>query len=86
MSAALEAFLARLYVDAPARERFLRSPREEALRAGLAAPEAAALERIDRAGLELAARSFARKRAQAATRPPRRGLRALWARLRRAPG
>jgi len=84
MSTVFEAFLARLYVDASARARFLRSPRDEALRAGLTADEASALERIDRPGLELTSRSLAAKRGQAAKRAPRRGLGALWARLRRA--
>ena len=62
MSIAFEAFLARIYVDADARARFLEDPRGEAQRAGLTAPEAEALERIDRPGLALAAASFSRKR------------------------
>ena len=57
-----EAFLARLYTDAALRARFLANPREEASRSRLTADECAALERIDRVGLELAARSFAHKR------------------------
>ena len=60
---ALEAFLARLYTDAEARVTFLADPRGEALRAGLSPGEAESLCRIDQAGLELAAESFARKRA-----------------------
>lgn len=71
MSAAFEAFLARIYVDDEARRRFLAEPREEAARAGLDASEQEALTAVDRVGLELAARSFARKRA-AASRPRRR--------------
>jgi hypothetical protein len=79
VSTAFEAFLARLYVDAAVRERFLADPRGEAARAGLTPSECAALDGIDRSGLELAARSFASKRAQA----PRaqRGLRAWLRRL-----
>jgi uncharacterized protein (UPF0276 family) len=61
-----EAFLARLYTDAEARREFLADPEREALRAGLEPPPAAALRTLDAAGLELAARSFARKRARAA--------------------
>lgn len=71
MSAAFEAFLARIYVDDEARRRFLAEPREEAARAGLDASEQEALTAVDRVGLELAARSFARKRT-AASRPRRR--------------
>jgi hypothetical protein len=58
-----EVFLARLYTDGPLRTRFLAAPRLEAERHGLTAEECAALEEIDRAGLELAARSYAHKRA-----------------------
>jgi hypothetical protein len=57
-----EAFLAKIYVDAKARERFLADPRGEATRAGLAEPEIAALEKIDRAGLTLTSDSLRRKR------------------------
>jgi hypothetical protein len=62
MSASLEAYLARLYLDADARRVFIAAPRTAATRAGLTEPEIAALERIDHVGLELAARSFAAKR------------------------
>ena len=68
MSAAFEAFLARIYVDDEARRRFLAEPREEAARAGLDAAEQDALAAVDRVGLELAARSFSRKRAAASRR------------------
>lgn len=57
-----EAFLARLYVDATARDRFLADPDGEAGRAGLPPAAREALARFDRAGMELAARSFERKR------------------------
>jgi hypothetical protein len=59
---AFEAFLARIYVDADARERFLADPRGEALRAGLTPVEADSIARIDREGLALAVESYARKR------------------------
>ena len=62
MSPAFESFLARLYVDRSARERFLADPRGETVAAGLAADEIAAAVGIDRVGLELAAASFAHKR------------------------
>ena len=59
---ALEAFLTRIYVDAGARARFKANPRAEARRAGLSDEECTALENADLVGLEIAARSFARKR------------------------
>jgi hypothetical protein len=59
-----EAFLARIYLDGDARARFLAAPRATALAGGLSDDEAAALERIDRRGLELTARSLAAKRAR----------------------
>ena len=70
-----EAFLAELYVDPEARRRFLADPHAAARAAGLDESEADALARVDRVGLELAARSFASKRSAR----PRRGL---WRRLR----
>ena len=85
MSPAFEAFLARLYVDADARAAFLADPRAAAR--GLAPDEVAALQRIDRVGLELAAASFAHKRAHKEAHAPRarpRLLTRLFARLRRA--
>jgi hypothetical protein len=62
MSAPLEAFLARIYVDAAAREDFLADPRAAATEAGLAAEEVDALMKIDRIGLRLTAESLRRKR------------------------
>jgi hypothetical protein len=59
-AALFEAFLARIYTDARARKAFLDDPRRVAGRAGLPPHEIAALERIDREGLELAAASYAR--------------------------
>ena len=59
----LEGFLARIYVDRAAREKFLNDPRGEAMRAGLAAREIEALVNIDRDGLEFFAHSLEHKRA-----------------------
>ncbi len=67
-STAFEAFLTRLYVDPEARARFLENPRAEAAGGGLSEEDCAALEKIDRVGLELASRSFARKRQSAGKR------------------
>ena len=68
MTPVFESFVARLYVDSNARMRFLADPAGEATRAGLSSGEIAALTRIDRIGLELAAASFAQKRQQHARR------------------
>jgi hypothetical protein len=76
----LELFLTKLYVDDKARSRFLANPRREALNAGLNEHDCAALEKIDFVGLELAADSFARKRASC---PPKRRLSNLTRWLRR---
>ena len=62
-SPALEQFLAKIYVDPVARACFLAAPRAEAARAGLSEEQCQALETSDRTGLEMAARSFAHKRA-----------------------
>jgi hypothetical protein len=59
----LEAFLARIYVDQTAREKFLADPRGEAIRAGLAAHEIDSVVNLDRDGLELLAHSLEHKRA-----------------------
>jgi hypothetical protein len=74
VSASLEAYLVKLYLDRDARREFVADPRGAATAAGLGAEDVAALERVDPDGLELAARSFARKRE--AQRP-----RGRWARL-----
>jgi hypothetical protein len=74
MSARLESFLARLYVDDDAREAYLADGDGEAARAGLDASERAAVARIDPVDLRLAAQGFARKRAhntRLSTRSPR---------------
>jgi hypothetical protein len=61
-TAKLEAFLARIYVDENAREKFLNDPEVESQRAGLSAEECEALKQIDRVGLELMATSLERKK------------------------
>jgi len=66
---AFEAFLARLYVDARLRAAFLADPTGVARAAALTEEEVAALAAIDRQGLELAANSFAHKRAAKSRRP-----------------
>jgi hypothetical protein len=60
---ASEQFLAKIYVEPVARARFLAAPRAEAARVGLSEGQYVALENIDQLSLELAARSFAPKRA-----------------------
>jgi hypothetical protein len=64
----MERFLAKIYVDADARARFLAAPYVEAARAGLQEEQCRALEKIDRVGLAMAARSFGRKRERKRTR------------------
>ncbi|HVK56619.1 MAG TPA: hypothetical protein VM532_16510 [Burkholderiales bacterium] len=61
-SRALECFLAKLYTDPIALERFFADMDGEARRAGLSEEEIAAVGHIDRAGLRMASASFARKR------------------------
>jgi hypothetical protein len=81
-SPALEQFLARIYVDAAARERFLAAPFEAAREAGLSEEQCRSLEAIDRPGLEMAARSYSRKRAvKASRRSGWCGVLARWRRL-----
>jgi hypothetical protein len=58
----VEAFLARIYVDAQARARFLSNPTAEARAAGLSPEEVEAMKQIDQIGLELLALSLERKR------------------------
>ncbi len=62
MSVKLEAFLAKIYVDAEARAKFLANPRMAATSAGLTPEESDAVEKIDRTGLEMTARSLTHKR------------------------
>lgn len=68
---ACEALLARLFTDADFRERFVRRPRAVAAEWGLDEASVAALARSDFVGLELAARSYAGKRAGRGSRPAR---------------
>jgi hypothetical protein len=71
-----ESVLARLYTDATFRARFAMDPRTACADADLTEDERAALLRIDRNGLALAADSFARKHAR---RPKRFGFARLLA-------
>jgi len=61
-SVRLQALLARIYVDTSARASFLAAPEAFARLHQLDPNETAALASIDRTGLAMAARSFARKR------------------------
>jgi uncharacterized protein (UPF0276 family) len=61
---AFESFLAKIWIEPAERARFLQEPHAAALRAGLRVEQAEALARIDRVGLEMAARSFANKRSK----------------------
>lgn len=60
---ALEPFLAKIYVDPASRANFLAAPGAWAAHAGLTDQQCSALDQIDRVGLQMAAQSFARKRA-----------------------
>ncbi len=63
-SVALEAYLAKLYTDTAERKIFLVDPVNAARNAGLSAAEAESLRTIDKAGLRMAAASYAHKRAR----------------------
>ena len=80
----LETLLARLYTDAPFRKAFLADPERIARAQGLDDAEIAALQRMDREGLEFAARSFTYKRAEHAKRR-RSWVRRLVDRIRNHP-
>jgi uncharacterized protein len=58
----LEGFLARVYTDAALRDTFLDSPVAVMMGAGFALDEAQPFAAVDRAGIRLAAASFAHKR------------------------
>jgi hypothetical protein len=60
----VEIFLARLYSDPAALDRFTADPAGEARRAGLAEPVVAELARADMMGLRMAADSYGWKRRQ----------------------
>ena len=64
MSPAFEAFLARLYVDAEFRTRFLENRESIASSCGLNDAEIAALRDIQEDNLQLASRSFEKKRSK----------------------
>jgi hypothetical protein len=68
----VEAFLARIYVDAQARARFLTNPTIEAAKAGLSQEEVEAVKQIDQVGLELFALSLERKRQKQCVKRERR--------------
>ena len=74
-SPAFESFLARLYVEPLLRAAFLADPERVTSATGLEPEEIAALRAIDREGLELAAASFAHKRAATSKRTPVRANR-----------
>jgi hypothetical protein len=75
----MEEVLAGLYADATERERFLRDPGQYAAACGLDEDERRALVGIDRTGLDMAARSYAAKRAaHAAPRRPAWRQRLRW--------
>lgn len=57
-----ETFLARIYVDEVAREKFLADPRGEATKAGLTEQQVEDVVKIDREGLEMFAASLKRKK------------------------
>jgi hypothetical protein len=63
-AAAFESALAGLYTDDSLREHFLREPEAALARFDLTAQERADLCLIDRAGLEMAAASYAHKLAR----------------------
>ena len=71
-SSAIEGYLARLYADKAAREKFLADPEGEARNAGLNDTDTLAMRAIDRVGLRMAGASYANKRAQ--HKRPRRKL------------
>jgi hypothetical protein len=60
--AQFEAFLGRLYVDAGARADLKANPRAESQKAGLSEEQCSSLKNLDWIGLEMASRTFAKKR------------------------
>ena len=74
----LEEFLALIYVDSAARAKFRADPVAEARRAGLTETECAALLRMDWTGLDMASRSFARKRSAKEKRAKPSRIRKGW--------
>ena len=78
----LQACLALLYTDAAARDRFLHAPEQAAQAYPLSPEDRTALLAMDRAGLILAARSFAKKRKYAESRKAPVATKGRWERLR----
>jgi hypothetical protein len=86
MSARLEMFLAKLYVDGDLRRRFFRDPEDAARHAGLSEWECSEVAKIPALDLERASGSFERKR-EVKQRHLRAGnVRNVWHRLRKAIG
>ncbi len=71
----LESYLAVLYTDAAARNSFLADPAIASRNAGLSDADVDSLVNIDRVGLQMAADSYAHKRAN--HRLPKKSLREL---------
>ena len=81
-SPAFEVVLARIYTDEKFRRQFLADPEGTASGLGLTAEELRALVRIDRVGVEMAARTFMWKRER--LRKPLSSIAdILWRRLKR---
>jgi hypothetical protein len=81
-SPALETLLARLYLDADLRTRFLQQPERVARDANLSDEETRALLAIDRIGLHMAAKSFATKRRLRKHQQPPHWISRCWTWLR----
>jgi len=58
----IERFLAQLYTDDASRERFVRDPYRAARDAGFSEADAEEIAQLDAESLQVAARSFSRKR------------------------
>jgi len=66
-----ESLLARLFVDAELRARFRREPTRVGMEFGLDESALASLANADWVGLDLAARSYAHKQTERASKKPR---------------
>ena len=78
MSCELEYFLARLYTEPELRQRFLDDPARVLAGAALSGQDKRRLLTLDRAGLQMHARSLAAKRRN----PSKKARPRLWDRLR----
>jgi hypothetical protein len=76
----VETLLARLFVDGDLRERFLKNPKEVALRYGLSEEECSQMEAVSAAGLQTASISYERKRSFKRNHAIHVGLRGWWVR------